>query len=72
MHEGKKYPCDACAYLATEKEHLRTHKQSVHEGKKPFPCSTCDYRAAQKGTLKRHEQTVHGETKENLRKINQL
>ena len=41
MHEGKKYPCDACDYFVTENGHLRMHKQSVHqqsvpEGKKPF------------------------------------
>ena len=52
MHVGKNYPCDTCDYLATQKGHLRTHKKSVPEGKKPFTCSICDYRAAQKGTLK--------------------
>ena len=42
MHEGKKYPCDACDYLAIFEGSLRKHKQSVHEGMK-YLCDGCDY-----------------------------
>ena len=58
--EEKKNKSDTDSdYNANRKGDLRTHKQSVHEGKKPFPCSACNYRAAQKGTLRRHEQRAH-------------
>ena len=59
VHEGKKYPCDACDNLATQKGDLRRHKQSVHEGKKPFLCDICDYRAGRKTHLRSHKQRVH-------------
>ena len=61
--------------LPLHKGHLRTHKQSLHEGnkypcidrstlhvgKKTFPCDPCNYRAAQKIILiiRTYQQTVH-------------
>ena len=53
VHEGKKYPCDACDHIATQQGHLRIHKQSVHEGKK-YPCDACDHFANQEGNLRIH------------------
>ena len=41
-HEKKKFPCESCDYVFTDKSRLRTHIKSVHEGKK-FPCESCYY-----------------------------
>ena len=42
VHEGIKYPCNQCEYLASRKEHLDRHKRLVHEGIK-FPCGQCKH-----------------------------
>ena len=38
---------------------MKTHVESVHEGKKPFKCDICGSYFAHKGTLKIHVDGVH-------------
>ena len=42
VHEGKKFSCESCDYLATQQSNLKRHIESEDE-KKKFPCETCDY-----------------------------
>ena len=64
VHE-KKIPilkCIMCHDDFSNKEALKTHIASVHEGKKPsfeFKCDTCDATFSVKEHLKRHKQFVH-------------
>ena len=53
-----KYPCEACDFIGTQKGNLRTHTQSIYEGKK-YPCEACDYIATRKDNLRTHTQSVH-------------
>ena len=48
-----RYPCDQCKYKATDKSHLRRHKQRVHQGLK-HPCELCGQLYSDMSTLKRH------------------
>ena len=48
MHEGRRFPCDACDYCLTQNGDL----------KKQYPCYVCDFLATEKGHL-RHQQSVH-------------
>ena len=41
------------------KGNLKSHVDSVHEGKKPFKCENCDYSCAEKGDLQKHITSVH-------------
>ena len=52
------FQCPSCEYNATQKGSLKTHIQSIHEGK-TFQCSSCEYKATQKNSLKTHMQSVH-------------
>ena len=58
MHEEKKYLCDECDHVATQKGNLRRHKQSVHEGKK-YKCDACDHVATRNEHLITHKLYVH-------------
>ena len=44
--------------MATQKNNITTHKQSVQMGKK-YPCEKCGYQATQKSHLTKHQQSVH-------------
>ena len=45
IHDGKKFQCPECEYLATQKGHLATHHKSIHMGQK-FQCPDCVYLAS--------------------------
>ena len=53
-HEGVRYPCSECEYVATQAGNLRLHKENKHEGVW-YPCSECEYVATQAGHLKSHK-----------------
>ena len=53
VHEGKKYLCEVCDFITTQKGNLRTHTQSVHKEKK-YPCEACDFITTKKGSLRTH------------------
>merc|ERR1712137_1128282 len=58
-HEGIRYFCDQCDYVATWKSLLNTHKESKHEGIR-YPCKHCDYVATMQRNLKGHTLSKHG------------
>lgn len=55
----KPYKCDTCAFSASQKGRLRTHKRSVHYKIKEFICDQCDYSAYASCSLKKHVEAVH-------------
>ena len=55
--EKKSFECEIANYQ--QKQGLKMHKLSVHDGKKPFKCEVCDYSCSQKGHLNRHIASVH-------------
>ena len=57
-HEGVKYPCDKCDYLANRQYQLTRHIQSMHEGVK-YSCDKCDFQANRQENLTRHIQSIH-------------
>ena len=42
----------------TNKQNLKKHVESVHEGIKPFKCSICDVEFANKQNLKKHRKML--------------
>ena len=48
--------CDSL--LATQQSHLKTHKQSKHEGV-IYSCDECDHRAMTQSNLKQHQESKH-------------
>ena len=57
-HQGLRYPCDQCEYVATEVHNLKLHIDSKHEGVR-YPCDHCDYAATQACVLKKHIENKH-------------
>ena len=57
-HEGIRFQCDQCAYIATRQSSLIRHKKSVHEGFL-YPCNKCNYAATYLANLKQHKASVH-------------
>ena len=57
-HEGVKYPCDQCDYVATNSSNQKRHKNAMHEGVR-YPCDQCDYAATVANDLKRHKESKH-------------
>ena len=49
---------DECAHKAQTKGHLKTHKESKHEGV-CYSCDECGYRAMHKGHLRIHVESQH-------------
>jgi uncharacterized C2H2 Zn-finger protein len=42
-----------------EKQYLKAHIESVHEGNKPFKCSSCDVTFTEKRCMKKHFSKFH-------------
>ena len=61
-HEGVRYPCNQCDYLAISQRNCNVHKQSVHQGVK-YSCELCDYTASMPKSVKRHTQSKHTSAK---------
>ena len=57
-HEGVRYPCDHCSYVATRGSNLKIHIKNIHEGV-GYPCAQCDYLATQSCHLKTHQKKKH-------------
>ena len=55
---GDIYPCNQCDYLATKREHLKQHMESVHE-KIRNTCKFCHIEFYDKSVLNRHIKSVH-------------
>jgi hypothetical protein len=51
--------CPKCPYQSTNKQHVMSHYNAVHEKVREFSCMHCNFRASQKGNLKRHLRTIH-------------
>ena len=58
-HDGIKYPCDLCEFIADCLKYLKKHKKNAHEGSRHYPCDQCEYVANQLGSLKKHKKTTH-------------
>ena len=52
------YSCDKCEYQATQSIHLKSHKQSKHEGIK-YACEQCGKSYFDTSTLRRHQKNTH-------------
>ena len=50
--------CDICNKYFTQKTHIRTHKQSFHEGKN-YRCDTCDKQFPKNGNLRTHKDVMY-------------
>jgi len=65
--DAKRFGCDECSYVATQRSSLQRHKQTQHQGIKPQPvhsgktydCDVCPYQATQLSSLKRHKMAKH-------------
>jgi KRAB domain-containing zinc finger protein len=65
--EGKRFACDLCSYVATQRSSLSRHKMTQHEGirapsvksGKLYDCEVCPYQSTQMATLKRHTMARH-------------
>ena len=57
-HALYEFMCQYCQKYFARKEILKTHIQSIHEGR-IFQCKFCEYKATHKGDLKRHIQSIH-------------
>ena len=53
-----KYECGQCHKTYTQKSHLTTHIQSIHEGIK-YACDQCDQQFTSQGSLTSHIQSKH-------------
>ena len=56
---GVEMKCNQCDYKTVNKQHLKVHKESIHQGI-TYPCSLCGYLGTIKQSLKEHERSKHG------------
>ena len=56
------FQCDSCEASFGQKEHLKIHKQSIHE-KITFPCEICEKEFSSKMNLNKHIKRVHKKEK---------
>ncbi|CAH8821412.1 unnamed protein product, partial [Trichobilharzia szidati] len=54
-----RFQCSECGKLFSCAGSLKTHTQSVHEGKR-YQCDVCGKDSTTAGSLKRHMESVHG------------
>ena len=59
VHEGLRYNCLKCDKNFSEKNVLKHHMESVHEGKRKFPCELCPKTFKDQTAMKCHIKTVH-------------
>ena len=52
------FHCEQCESVFTQKTHLITHIQSIHEGVK-YTCNQCHYQATQQSHLTTHIKSIH-------------
>ena len=53
------FRCNKCDFDTSEKENLKRHVETVHEGIKTFNCTLCDYEFSKQVYLKTHIESVH-------------
>ena len=58
-HEMKRFKCDICEKLFTERRRLKIHILNKHEGV-VWKCDNCSFKAAQPKSLSEHKKFVHG------------
>jgi ribosomal protein S27AE len=58
VHDGVKYPCDKCGFLATHKGYIKKHKESIHKAVR-YSCGQCEYHATSQWHLEAHKQSIH-------------
>ena len=59
VHEGKKpFQCNICEYSTSQKQHLQTHIESVHQGNR-FNFQTCDSNFSDEMSLIKHIVFIH-------------
>ena len=46
--------CEICCKTFSGMQSMKSHVESIHEGKKPFKCNICDASFSQKRILKEH------------------
>ena len=57
-HDGVRYSCEQCEYVATTVSSLKQHKDAKHEGVR-YSCDQCEYVATQVSHLKQHKDAKH-------------
>ena len=57
FHEGVKYQCRQCDYLASSVGSLAEHKMTVHEGVK-YRCRQCNHQTILESYLAQHKRAV--------------
>ena len=57
-HAQATFQCSQCEKSFKDKQILRSHIQSIHDGI-TYPCRKCNYYATKKELLKRHDEIVH-------------
>ena len=58
------FSCDSCEKSFSQRQHLKTHIRSVHEGYKDYKCDSCGKLFSQAGHLKTHSNLVHNVQKD--------
>ena len=53
------YPCQVCGVSFTRKPALKTHIETIHEGKRPHKCTFCEESFSVKSNMTRHINSVH-------------
>ena len=57
-HEGGRYPCDKCEYIATYQGNLRRHIKNKHE-EVSYPCNKCEFSTTSLSYLRVHIKNNH-------------
>ena len=60
---GSEHQCLICGKCFDRLSHLKRHKASIHDGKKPFACELCPKSFTQSNKLKEHISNVHERNK---------
>ena len=56
QHLGIRYPCDQCDYQATQKNHLKKHKEAKH---RLLKCEYCPFQTMRRQTLTLHKKNSY-------------
>ena len=62
-NKNKSFQCEMCGSSFVEKNKMKAHIATVHEGKKAFECDICASTFARRSSLNQHIATVHEEKK---------
>ena len=65
-HEGIKYPCDQCEYVATRHYNLKQLKQFKHEIIR-YPYYQCEYFVVAVGRLNMHNNPIISDSLSHIR-----